>query len=346
MTFSALDYGGRLAAPDPSYIACVTDIVSRPVLVVGTELDESPLWQYLESRRSRARGVRELRPGSYLVTPGLNPARAIVLRELNVDFVRETADGFGLQVLNQLGAAVEAGHSALRAAYQADRRRSLPRLVSDLAIDAAAAVGSEYLSGNEPTWGDISRGLAVVRDYDAEIYDRAAAILRSSLTGSPVVLTGTAGSGKSTSLMRLGLRLAAEGIPTYWIDERSNIDPHMLRNAITRSSGPVAILVDDADVWGRTLAAWVRELPLLRPQVLFAAALRSSKVDDLLDPDLLGDVEVRELAMPQLSDGDIEALIRVLDDNNRLGILKGKSHSERVHAFREEEGPVANYWSR
>src|SRR5437773_3225110 len=204
MTFSALDYGGRLAAPDPSYIACVTDIVSRPVLVVGTELDESPLWQYLESRRSRARGVRELRPGSYLVTPGLNPARAIVLRELNVDFVRETADGFGLQVLNQLGAAVEAGHSALRAAYQADRRRSLPRLVSDLAIDAAAAVGSEYLSGNEPTWGDISRGLAVVRDYDAEIYDRAAAILRSSLTGSPVVLTGTAGSGKSTSLMRLG----------------------------------------------------------------------------------------------------------------------------------------------
>jgi tetratricopeptide (TPR) repeat protein len=335
MTFSALDYGGRLAVPDISYIQCATDLVSRPVVVVGTELDESPLWQYLESRRGRLRGQRELRPGSYLVTPTLNPARAVVLRELNVDLVQLTAKEFAQHGLLALGAASAAGHAALDASYQAEQRRSLPRLVSDLALEPAPP-SSEYLSGHEPKWTDITSGRAIVREFDTDVYKAARSVLFSSLPASPLALTGTAGSGKSTSLMRLGLRLVAEGITTYWIDESSNIDPYMLRSAIARSLEPVAILIDDADVWGRTLSGWLRELPGLRPRVLLVAAMRSSKVEDLLDPEVLAGTTVRELSMPQLSDADIEALVRVLDGNNRLGVLKGKSHRERVEAFREE----------
>jgi hypothetical protein len=291
MTFSVLDYGGRLAAPDVSYIQCTTDLVSRPVVVVGTELDESPLWQYLESRRGRLRGQRELRPGSYLVTPSLNPARAVVLRELNVDLVRHTAEEFSKEGLVALGAASSAGHAALDMAYRAEQRRSLPRLVSDLAVEPAPS-SSEYLSGHEPLWTDITNGRAIVRDCDTDIYDAAKSILLSSAPASPLALTGTAGSGKSTSLMRLGLRLAAEGITTYWIDEDSNIDPSMLRQAITRSSEPVAILIDDADVWGRTLSGWLRELPRLRPHVLLGATMRSSKAEDLLDPEILAGTSV------------------------------------------------------
>ncbi len=115
MTFSVFDYGRRLAAPDVSYIECATALVSRPVLVVGTELEESPLWQYLEARRARGRGLRELRPGSYLVTPSLNPARAVVLRELNADLITLTAEDFKHQGLTALGGAVEAGRAALAA---------------------------------------------------------------------------------------------------------------------------------------------------------------------------------------------------------------------------------------
>jgi hypothetical protein len=48
ITFSPTDYGARLSTPDAAYIRCASDMVSRPVVVVGTELDESPLWQYLE----------------------------------------------------------------------------------------------------------------------------------------------------------------------------------------------------------------------------------------------------------------------------------------------------------
>lgn len=42
--------------------------------------------------------------------------------------------------------------------------------------------------------------------------------------------------------------------------------------------------------------------------------------------------------MPHLADGDIEALLDVLDRENRLGILKGKPRPEQVEAFRGEAG--------
>jgi hypothetical protein len=68
--FSAQHYAKRQAFPDQLYQELVADIVSRPVVFVGTRLDESTLWQNIEIRRARgSRELRELRPRSYLVTP-------------------------------------------------------------------------------------------------------------------------------------------------------------------------------------------------------------------------------------------------------------------------------------
>jgi hypothetical protein len=336
MTFSDVDYGSRLTTPSAAYAKCSVDLVSRPVLVVGTELQESLLWQYLEYRRARGpRDLRELRPGSYLVCPALSRAREYFLRELNIDWVKMTAEEFARVVLRDLGSAVDEGHAAIRVKYELEHRRSTPRLVSEFVAEARSSRG-EYFLGHEPTWDDLTSGRAVERECDRGFLLIARRIMSGAMAAAPLVLIGTAGSGKSSSLMRIGLHLSAEGLPVHWIDETTSIDPHGLRTLITTSKGPVAILVDDADLWGRMLSGWARELPSLRPEVLFACALRSTKIEGLLDVDSLGGIAVHEAAMPPLTDQDIEALIAVLDANNRLGILKGKSHSERVDAFRKE----------
>jgi Mrp family chromosome partitioning ATPase len=232
---------------------------------------------------------------------------------------------------------VAEGRGAIEQRKQLQLRRLLPQLVSELAsVNPTAA--TEYLLGEEPSWADLQTGRAVERECDGLVYEAAREILSSSAPSPPLVISGTAGSGKSTCLMRLGLRLSAEGVPVYWIDEQSNIEPHRLRDAVFRNDGPVAILVDDADLWGRTTSGWARELPQLRSGVLFGAAVRSSKVDGLLDMETLAGIEPRELSMAPLGDSDIEALIRVLDAHNRLGVLKGKSHEDRVGAFREKAG--------
>lgn len=248
-----------------------------------------------------------------------------------------TSEQFEEGFLRDLGAAVADGHAAISERYQTEVRRSAPQLVSELSA-ATKSGTAEYLLGQEPEWSDIQSGLAFEREYDAEVHAAAGGLLNNAgPNGTPLVITGTAGSGKSTSLMRLGLRLSAEGIPVFWIDEQSNIQPYKLRESILAIDGKVAVLVDDADLWGKTVTGWAREITNLREGVLFAAAVRSGKFDGLLDAPTTG-VEPIELPMPPLSDGDIEGLIRVLDENNRLGVLKGKSHTERVDAFRAEAG--------
>ena len=76
VTFSVLQYSERLSRTEPWYVRLIADLVTRPIVFIGTKLDEPPLWQHLEMRRARgARGTRELRPRSYLVTPSLETQR-------------------------------------------------------------------------------------------------------------------------------------------------------------------------------------------------------------------------------------------------------------------------------
>lgn len=338
MTFSAIDYGGRLSTPDQGWINCVTDMMSRPVVFVGTELDESPLWQYMQYRLNKGgRGTRELRPGSYLVCPELNHARQKILKELNIDLILMTAREFEEAVLKGFSVESELGQDQLRARLETQKRRNVPRLVSELATESPSAK-TEYLMGQEPQWADLQTGRAIGRECDAELLETAKAIMEGRVRPKPLIVTGTAGSGKSTSLMRLALELTAEGVPTYWVDEQSNFQISGLMRLVAETKERIAILVDDADLWGRSLTGWARELPTLRPEVLFACAIRSTKIDGLVDTATLNGIEPCEVVMPHLTDADIEALIAALDNENRLGILKGKSHDERVEAFRKQAG--------
>src|SRR5207302_7910397 len=63
VTFSPTQYAVRAASHDPWYFHLVTDLVRHPVLFVGTGLDEDLLWQHIELRRTKERGMKELRPG-------------------------------------------------------------------------------------------------------------------------------------------------------------------------------------------------------------------------------------------------------------------------------------------
>ena len=338
LVFSSVDYGIRQTSPDMYLSKAVNDIIARPVIFVGTQLDEPTLWQYLEYRNTKGpRGTRELRPGSILVSPNLNRARELLLRELNIDWVKMDAEEFAEQVLEKLESTIEIGRSALRIKKESAQQTPYPPLISDISAREITKP-TDYLLGQEPQWTDLLSGRAIERSCDPEILKAAQEILNGQVNGKPLVITGTAGSGKSTSLMRLGLQLAAQGITAYWADEKSNFEVHRLRNLVVEGHEPIAILVDDADIFGRWATGWARDLPSLRPGVLFAAATRSTKVDGLLDGESLGGIEPTEISMPLLEDSDIDELIRVLDAENRLGILKGASVEKRRTAFRNQAG--------
>ena len=122
VTFSQRQYGERLAHPDLWYQALIRDLRSSPVVFVGTTLDEPALWQHIEMRGRKGQG-RELRPGSYLVSPSLPTARRAILKDhFNIDWIPLKAGQFVEQVLSELEEAQREGirHFASQGAVGAE----------------------------------------------------------------------------------------------------------------------------------------------------------------------------------------------------------------------------------
>ncbi len=337
-TFADADYSRRQSTPDAHYVKCVTDLLSRPVIFVGTELNESTLWHFIEQRRAKgARGVRELRPRSYLVTPFLNPARATVLRDFNVEWLPYSGKEFVEKILTPIADSFAEGHRTIRDSVDSEARKSAPLRISEIPAGELTKQ-TEYLLGNEPEWSDIQQGRAVPRECDVPILNHASEVLRGEAGSQSIVVSGTAGSGKSTALKRLALQLNTANFDCYWIDADRNVEPSTVATIVRNAEEPVALFVDDIDLWGQTGINWIRELPEFNDRIFVAAGLRSPRLSDFL-----ANVGTRKLGpttytMPPLEDSDIDSLIASLDTNSRLGVLRGLPIEEQRRKFREQAG--------
>ncbi len=338
LTFSETQYAERIANVEPWYARCAVDLRSRPVVFVGTELREETLWQHMELRRRNfPQGSATLPPGSILVTPSLNTARADMLQALNIEWYKGTAESFATEVLGQLSEEIRRGFAFLDTYDDSGGRRGIP-LVSELVAERPT-LKTEYLLGDEPHWSDLINGRVAVRSGDSKLLETATEILSGKKPATALALTGTAGTGKSTALMRLALELSNNGLPVLWLDKTSTAAPLQLRKRVAEFDGNVIVAIDDADLFGSQLADILRDMLPGFPGLLIVFAVRAGRLDDLLAPVLRsGQVTVIEHVVPNLTDSDIDQLIEVLDRNNRLGILKGASPEERRKAFAYQAG--------
>jgi hypothetical protein len=331
LTFSQRQYGERQSAPDLWYANLVRELHSRPVVFVGTSLDEPPLWQYVEARGRRRPG-RELRPRSFLVAPELPLARRAALGQYNVVWEQATAGSFAADVLSALAGDAEAGIRSLRQQVLTESGGDTLLPVHDVLEDS---VGDEreFLLGREPRWSDVTQGYAVTRDFD----DRLPSRVRDA-QARLLVITGTAGSGKSTSAMRFLLSQVADGRRSYVLNDNATSRIQQIRAAV-RVSDAETLLVDDADRFGQALAGLLHDLVTDNPGLLVVAALRSARFEHLrLSEALSATPRVVEETAPDLEDSDIELLLDALDRAQRLGNLRGKSRAEQRRLFETQFG--------
>lgn len=338
VTFSLTQYAERLAQPDPWYVALVAQLCSQPFVFIGTRLDEPSLWQHLELRKSRGgRALRELRPRSFLVVPKIDLARQALLADYNVEWISMTAEDFVTQVLGEVGTAAQKGLNLLTSRSDGSKQeRGQLQEVATLAVHPDEP--SDFLLGQEPIWADIQSGRAIQRESDNALWEAVQDFLKKSDLRGLITITGTAGSGKSAALMRVCLRLMAEGIRVGWVDRDEGLAPRDIRAAMRSDQPPDVLAIDDADLYGPELAPMIREIVLGGKAPLMIVAIRAGKVEKILNPVRLEDIPRKEIAMPPLADADIIGLLEVLDKGNRLGILKGKSREEQKRIFREQAG--------
>lgn len=337
ITFSRTQYARRQANPDPVYVQLTAELMSQPIIFIGTTLEEPSLWTHIELRLRRGgRDAHELRPKSVLVSPDLPLAKRALLSQYNIEWLPLTAEQFATAVVPDLQADAAIGRALLVQQCGSSRvtRERLPE-VAELATNVTA--DSEFLTGQAPTWADIHRERAVAREADHKIAEEVTASLRTNKSRC-IIITGTAGAGKSTALMRTCLKLAGDGVRVGWIDSTSEWSPHDIRRAMRRDDAPRVIAIDDLDIYGRASGSLLADLLNTDKPQLVLAALRSTKVEDILSSIDSTNPMITEHVMPPLADQDIDRLLEVLDKENRLGILKGRPQNERVAAFQHEAG--------
>jgi Mrp family chromosome partitioning ATPase len=337
LTFSESQYAERIGNQEPWYSRCVVDITSRPVVFVGTVLNEALLWRHMELRRRRENLGRDLRPTSLLVCKELPHPRRDILRDLRINWIQATAEEFADEILSQITSEITRGFTFIRQ-HAAGRQSGYIPLVSQLVAEHPN-LHTEYLLGEEPQWSDILSGRAVERTHDDQLLQLAQEVLDGSRGSAAIAITGTAGTGKSTALMSLAVKLSGNGIPVLWIDKDSDVPPSRMRRRVQTTDEKVVLAIDDADMYGKELHGLLADLLPERKDFLFVFATRSSKLDEITTA-LRGraDVKIAEHVVPPLNDTDIDGLIGVLEKNNRLGILTGAPTATRRAAFRDQAG--------
>jgi energy-coupling factor transporter ATP-binding protein EcfA2 len=326
-TFSAQQFGERTAVPDIWYRQLAAELAAYPVVFVGTVLEEPPLWQQIATRRLQARRSKELRPRSYLVTPSLGIAKRAILKELNVEWVPLTARQFAEEVLDGLHQEAEAGRRTLSEMRGIRPARAALRPVSTLAAETKPDL-AEFLMGREPHWADVTSGYAIEREFERALAERV-----MSESPSLVVITGTAASGKSTTLKRLAVALQASGQDVQWLDIETDLALGRLREVV-RGARPDVLAIDDVDAFGTSAGPLLSQFLHEVPGLTVLVAVRSSRAERLSLDLHLKDYKQIDLLIPPLTDDDIDALIDALTRANRLGLLRGKPLEEQRLAFR------------
>jgi hypothetical protein len=335
VTFGFNQYSRRLTQGDPYYMRLTAEILSIPFVYVGTKLNESSLWQHIELRRDKGgRQFLEMRPRGYLVTPSLDKAKQARLKSFNIEWIPMTAEEFSESVLSQLEEEKKTGLAYLTTIVGKDVPFSLVR---DLLKQPN--INTDFLLGEEPTWCDITSSRAIVRTVDDEIDARISQIIadRTIERKGLLAVLGTAGSGKSTTMMQLASASVRRGEFPIWIDRNSSGEIVAILNALEQlPAKPSVIFIDDTDGFGSSLVHLLGEITDRLPSTLVVFALRSAVFDRFFRRQAFGaGIPYEEISMPPLSERDIDRLIETLTIENRLGALRGESLDRQRRIFKD-----------
>ncbi len=328
VTFTEPQYGRRSGQPDYLYEQLTAELLSYPVVFVGTTLREPLFWQYITLRDDRGpRGVSEHRPASYLVCPELSPDRRRLLSTYNIKWVPMSASDFATQVLAQVKDAAETGLKTLRATPVAQGIR-LPTVAEVASLPERSL--SEYLMGARPRWDDIRSGRAVDRVFERDI--------PADLARGVLLVTGTAGAGTSTTLKSLALRILGQNRDVRWLDADDAFEVHSLGRWLRNYEKDIVVIIDDADTRGRALNDLLADSRASLGNILVVLGMRAVRIDKTLRDWQSNNDDQREFVVPLLQDDDIVLLLRALEQDNKLGILTSLSQEEREERVRKECG--------
>ncbi|MFI5955770.1 hypothetical protein [Cryptosporangium sp. NPDC051539] len=300
-----------------------TDVLLRPILIVATDLASETLWTCLRLVNDPNTGSTLDYP-QYLVAAGGREAEVWRLNGFPVQHLQENISEFSKSFLKSNQESVSQGLKNI-----ARRRTRLIQgtglqLVKHL-IDQAEAGTSDLLRGYEPTWGDVRDDVAVRLSSVVRIQQHVEAPGKAPV----VIVAGRAGSGKSTTLMRLAAEMNTQGKSVGWVDrDASQKSKEIIR--LAEEMDLDAVMIDDVEMFGARAPVILRQLNR-SGRTIVVGTVRSVRAD-VVDA-VSGATRINQ--DEPLSDHDIESLLGALERNRLLGKLRRHLPPERVAEFRK-----------
>ena len=189
------------------------DIVSSPVLIMAESIHEE-LWQFLASRKGLA--TASTVSDAILVTSAVSALHKFQGELFGLRIVEGSIDGLAEEYLAPKASHLVQGRRSLAQMQDTDAASPGPRFVANLIASRRDAENEwRFLRGYDPLWSDVVAGRTVRLSRLREIYKT---LRQTDGQRNIVLLKGRAGSGKTATLMQLGVELEAKGFTALWVD--------------------------------------------------------------------------------------------------------------------------------
>jgi hypothetical protein len=326
--------------------------MTHVTVFIGTELNEPLFWRHIALREKKERGEAEHRPKSYLICPKISKPKKTILSEFNIIPVESDSESFFNWLTENIGmpdsreSVIQASNPDIIEIFKHQNKsikiseiRRLENFYKNFHLVKIEAPNSShrkksYLLGKEPQWQDLYHNL----DSKREITDKFIYEIESSLGNSEninvIALTGTAGSGKSTILMRAALHYCAQGYQCYYTKSEELIRWEDFISALNVVDNDTIIFIDNADYSLRWLAGLIEKLIENEIKLTVILASRTNRYVKFAG-NLLKVNDVKEVENQNLTDLDINNLIKKLSDEDLLGKLRGMNQQQRFSEFKD-----------
>lgn len=342
----------------PAYAAAVTrqhtwwhvfasSFLSEPYIVIGASLREPDFESYLAWKR---RPLLPLAAPSLYVSPSIDDAVRAICNRLGLTPVEMSGDDF----LERLDAAVD--QRAKISIRRAHSLQGLALLSTIKAIPALATLARQFVvvndrtnwptlnrpperffEGYSPSWSDLQTSHDVQLQISARIVDHVRRFFLPTAGAKALDLLcieGTAGSGKTTVLMRSAVGISDIGIDTLFFSGQNRLPVAVLADVakgLARGTGFV-VVIDDVDAHVHQLRQFIEIYPSAAGRCIVLCAVRSGRrrffeqnLSDLLDPRF-------ELVSP-LTSAEASELADKLRAAAKLGRFAGWTEAQLVAQF-------------
>lgn len=318
------------------------DLTAKTFVFVGYSMLDTNFREILEDCRE-ALGIQTF-PLSYAVRPGFRPVEADFWRDkYNIqlidtdgkdflDLLKKTwfAEGYTVLPLEKRKAGI---------LFQADSTTVFPKLTDcyyQLIPEKCTgkAQPREFFLGAEPTWADIRDGIAPARDMYWSILEAMFEELSNPASKpSAYLITGYAGTGKTTLIRTLAFTLAKEfALPVLIHVSGTPLDAQDLRSFVKDVPDKrIILLVHDASENIRELRQFYFDTKKFKLPVTILLEDRTNQWNTFTES--VRDFEPEVFKLAKLSQTEIESIIDALNKHKALGILTSSTRDECIEHF-------------